>query len=67
MFVDRVLIIRIARITCVSNVSRTCGMRPVRFFDTLSSGEKDVPRIDISMGLEGGIYHNFTFIPRWFP
>jgi hypothetical protein len=28
---------------CVSRLSRTCGMRPVRFLEIRSSGLNDVP------------------------
>lgn len=43
MLVPRVFIIFMARATCVSIDSNACGIRPVRFFDTLSSGENEVP------------------------
>ena len=41
--VDRVLIMRKARIHCVSMLSKVCGMRPVRFLETRSTGGNDVP------------------------
>lgn len=45
IFVPRLLIIRMARMHCVSRLSMTWGMRPLRFLETLSSGVNEVPGI----------------------
>lgn len=43
MLVWRVWIIFMTRAAWVSRLSMTCGIRPVRFFDTRSSGVKERP------------------------